>query len=184
MGSMTAKSVQQKMWSKDDFFITTDPGVVNLDELNEMFDSKGMYWAKKLPERVLEEMVKNSLNFSLFHSSQKKDLLSTEPPKFIGYARCITDYVTFIYLTDVYVPPDYQGKGLGKWMVACIQELFDEMPHLRRSMLITGDWNQSVPFYEKTMKMHNIGTRLESDDVHEQGLAVMTRLGRGSNATV
>lgn len=31
---------------------------------------------------------------------------------FIGIALCITDFTTFIYLTDLYIEPSYQRKGL------------------------------------------------------------------------
>ena len=67
----------------------------------------------------------------------------------------ITDYVTFAYLTDVYVLDEYQGWGLGSWLIGCVQEFFESMPHLRRSMLVTGsEWAQR--YYEKRMKMGKV----------------------------
>ncbi|ETS86637.1 hypothetical protein PFICI_00465 [Pestalotiopsis fici W106-1] len=91
----------------------------------------------------------------------------------IGFARCITDYTTFLYLTDVWVDELYQGKGLGKWLITCVQEVIEKMPYLRRSMLFTADWERSVPFYEKLMDM----TLLETQ--RNAGLAIMERKGLG-----
>ena len=77
-------------------------------------------------------------------------LLCTEGQ--IGFARAITDYVTFFYLTDVYVDDKWQRQGLGSWMIDCVQEFVESMPYLRRSLLITSKGSSEM-FYEKTMKM-------------------------------
>lgn len=79
---------------------------------------------------------------------------SPEGPTLIGFARAITDYVTFLYLTDVYVLSEWQGQGLGSWLAQCVQEVCDAMPHLRRSMLITSnDGAQGIGMYERRMGM-------------------------------
>ena len=66
---------------------------------------------------------------------------TAENTRQIGLARMVTDKVTFGYLSDVYVLPEYQGHGLGRWLMNCILEVFSigNMPHLRRIMLLTGD---------------------------------------------
>ena len=38
----------------------------------------------------------------------------------IGLARIISDFATFAYISDVFILPDFQGKGLGKWLIECI----------------------------------------------------------------
>lgn len=68
----------------------------------------------------------------------------------VGYARVITDYVTFAYLTDVYVLPQHQGKGLGTRMMECLNQILDAWPELRRFMLITSD-PAAIRIYEKTL---------------------------------
>jgi GNAT superfamily N-acetyltransferase len=70
----------------------------------------------------------------------------------IGFGRLITDYVSFAYLTDVYVLPEHQGKGLAKWMMQCLDEILDSWPELRRTLLLTGD-PSAVRLYEKTLGM-------------------------------
>ena len=97
---------------------------------------------------------------------------------FIGIARCITDFTTFIYLTDVYIEPSSQGNGLGTWMMKCVQEVIESMPHLRRSLLFTGDWKRSVPFYEKILGMQVFESG-RGEDGEGRGVAVMMRKGNG-----
>jgi ribosomal protein S18 acetylase RimI-like enzyme len=70
----------------------------------------------------------------------------------VGFARLITDYVTFAYLTDVYVLREHQGKGLGRWMMECLNEVLTSWPGLRRTMLAVSDPN-AVKLYEKTLGM-------------------------------
>jgi len=68
----------------------------------------------------------------------------------IGFARIVTDYVTFGYLTDVYVLEEHQRKGLGKWMMECLSEILDEWPLLRRFMLLTHS-PAAGKIYERTL---------------------------------
>ena len=91
----------------------------------------------------------------------------------LGFARCVTDFTTFLYLTDVWVDRACQGKGLGAWLVRCIDEVIEDMPYLRRSMLFTADWKRSVPFYEKNMGMGLVLTHFGED------VAIMEKKGRG-----
>jgi len=70
----------------------------------------------------------------------------------IGFGRVITDYVSFAYLTDVYILAEHQGKGLGKWMMECLNEILRSWPGLRRTLLLTGDPN-AVRLYERTLGM-------------------------------
>jgi len=77
-----------------------------------------------------------------------------DQPSLIGFARCITDKVTFAYLTDVYILPEWQGQGLGKWLISCIQEVIEDMPYLRRSMCLVGHGKEKgIEFYGGLMKM-------------------------------
>jgi GNAT superfamily N-acetyltransferase len=71
----------------------------------------------------------------------------------VGFARCVTDFTTFSYLTDVWIDPSYQGIGLGTWLLMCVRTCTDSMPHLRRSLLFTGSWDRSVPFYKEVLGM-------------------------------
>jgi hypothetical protein len=67
----------------------------------------------------------------------------------IGFGRVITDFVTFAYLTDVYVDKEHQGKGLGKWMNSCLNEVITTWPYLRRLMLLASSID-GCRLYEQT----------------------------------
>ncbi|KAF8849983.1 putative GNAT family N-acetyltransferase [Acephala macrosclerotiorum] len=133
--------------------------------VNEMFASNDIHWAKPTPDDVMRETLQNSLCFGLYNTSSMSMSGNSSkgaqiegsgprvPGEFIGLARCVTDYTTFVYLTDVYILLGHQGTGLGKWLIGCVQDIIDEMPCLRRSMLFTSDWKRSVPFYENILDM-------------------------------
>lgn len=170
----TKSKLQERSWRKDQFLISTNPAHFPIPTLIEIFDRKDFYWAKPLPAQDMREMLQNSLAFGLYEQLDHQHPGNSAPEAtLIGIARLVTDFITFAYLTDVWVDPSYQGKGLGSWLVTCVQEVVDEMPHLRRSMLFTADWERSVPFYEKLMGMQLIESR------PNKGLAIMEAKGRG-----
>jgi GNAT superfamily N-acetyltransferase len=43
----------------------------------------------------------------------------------VGFARAFTDGASFVYLADVYVLPEYRGRGLG---VAIVREIVEHGP--------------------------------------------------------
>ena len=67
-----------------------------------------------------------------------------------GLARIVTDYVTFAYLTDVFVLKEYQRRGLATWMMRSVKELVDDWPDLRGLMLMTHD-KAAAQMYERTL---------------------------------
>ena len=40
----------------------------------------------------------------------------------IGFARAITDGITYAVILDMIIREDFRGRGLGKWLVQCICE--------------------------------------------------------------
>lgn len=170
----TKSKLQGRFWRKDQFLISTNPAHFPIPTLIEIFDRTDFYWAKPLPAQDMREMLQNSLSFGLYEQRdhQRPDNPGSETT-LIGVGRCVTDFITFVYLTDVWIDPSYQGKGLGSWLVTCVQGVLEEMPHLRRSMLFTADWGRSVPFYEKLMGMQLIESR------RNEGLAIMEAKGTG-----
>ncbi|KAJ6785982.1 hypothetical protein PWT90_06277 [Aphanocladium album] len=155
-----------RQWRRDEYFITTDSSLLPLPRLIEVYNSKEFYWANAMPLEYMKAALENSLCFGLFRQENGHD-------EFLGLSRCVTDYTTFLYVTDVWVDPLMQGKGLGSWMIECVQEVIEEMPHLRRSMLFTTSWEKSVPFYQKLMGMEVIESKFG------EGLVTMERKGRG-----
>jgi GNAT superfamily N-acetyltransferase len=62
----------------------------------------------------------------------------------IGFARVVTDHLTFSWLCDVYVDPAYRGRGLATWMIECV--LAHPAVALTRAVLRTRDAHK---LYEK-----------------------------------
>ena len=167
-------TLQDRTWSKDQYFISTDWSLIPIAKLNAAFGSNDIYWAKPMPEGALRETLQNSLCFGLHERNP-----ITQGAELVGVARCVTDFTTFVYLTDVYIWPTHQGKGLGKWLVTCVQEVIESMPYLRRSMLFTSDWERSVPFYEKHMDMEMVGSTRGPNGERGTGPAILQRKGNG-----
>ncbi|KAK1995078.1 acetyltransferase [Colletotrichum falcatum] len=94
--------------------------------------------------------------------------LSSSPgrngPALVGLARVVTDYVTIGYLADVYVLPSHQGRGLAPWLMACLNEVLDEWPHLRRFLLLTSS-PQASKLYEQALGTSEWG-RSHSGDLY------------------
>ncbi|KAI0595200.1 hypothetical protein F4775DRAFT_570549 [Biscogniauxia sp. FL1348] len=184
MGSLKSQ-LQGRTWQRDGYFISTDPALISIPRLISIFASDEVYWTSPLPEPHMREMIESSLCFGLYkqqlqspshNSSNQSPPTSPASPHhqlLVGFARCVTDFTSFLYVTDVWVEPSLQGQGLGGWLVGCVQEVIETMPYLRRSMLLTGDWERSVPFYEKLMGMELMKSR------KGEGLAVMERKGPG-----
>ena len=85
------------------------------------------YWAAGIPIDTVEKSLRNSLCFALL-----------DGPRQIGFARVISDRATIAYLGDVFVLPDYRGRGLAKWLMTCVVS-HPELQGLRRWMLGTRD---------------------------------------------
>ncbi|KAF7538011.1 hypothetical protein G7Z17_g12721 [Cylindrodendrum hubeiense] len=184
--SSIASELRKRTWTKDSYFISTDASLIPIPKLNKDFASDEFYWGSPLPDEVMKEMLESSLCFGLYEVESKRGVdgavaasseAGSQPDKsaltFLGLARCVTDFTTFLYLTDVWIGPENQGKGLGKWLIQCVQEVIEAMPYLRRSMLFTADWHRSVPFYKKLMDMDVVEFQ------HGEGLAMMERRGKG-----
>ena len=92
------------------------------------------YWAKGRTMDEVMKSIENSLNFGMYIGDNQ-----------IGFARICTDYTVFAYLMDVFILPEYQGKGYAKeLMQAIISE--PKLMACKVWMLKTADAHQ---FYDK-----------------------------------
>lgn len=136
---------QVKQWTREDFLISTDPSLIPLADLNNALASEQMFWAVPLTDDELELMIRTSVCFGLYHVEDD----STGKPALIGLARLVTDRVTFAYLTDVYVLPNWGARGLGSWLTDCVKEWVDMVPKLRQFVLITGQGKKEEYYGKK-----------------------------------
>ncbi|KAH7368153.1 hypothetical protein B0T11DRAFT_326358 [Plectosphaerella cucumerina] len=140
-----------KDWYRDGYLLSTKPELIQPDAFNAALASDLIWWAKPLPRDQLLKALSNSLCLGLYAlPDSTSSIAGRRDPEMVGFCRIITDYVTFGYLTDVYILDGHQGKGLGKWMMDCLNELLEEWPDLRRVLLITGSPDANK-LYTKTL---------------------------------
>jgi GNAT superfamily N-acetyltransferase len=112
-------------WVKGGFTITCDPAKIDHVVVAEFLASS--YWAQGIPAATVQKSLANSLCFALLDGDRQ-----------VGFARVISDYATIAYLGDVFVLPEYRGRGLSKWLMECISS-HPELQGLRRWILATRD---------------------------------------------
>ena len=95
----------------------------------------------------------------------------------VGFARVVTDYTTFAYLTDVFVLKDYQRRGLAGWMVGAVKEVVDGWPALRGLILMTSDGAAA------NMYRRELGA-VDFDKGPSAGLMMLEMEGKGSKPTL
>jgi GNAT superfamily N-acetyltransferase len=113
------------VWTKDTFTVTCDPARMDHVVIAEFLGSS--YWAKGIPAATVDKSLENSLCFALLDGARQ-----------IGFARVISDRATVAFLNDVFVLPEYRGRGLSKWLMECVTS-HTELQGLRRWMLSTRD---------------------------------------------
>ena len=135
---------------KEGFCISTNKSRLDIPAIHN-FLSNEAYWSLGIPFETVKKSIDHSLNFGLYHNEQQ-----------IGFARIISDFSTIAYLGDVYVLPEFRGRGLSKWLMETITS-FPELQGLRRWILLTGDahglykqfgW-KDISNPERWMELHN-----------------------------
>jgi GNAT superfamily N-acetyltransferase len=111
-------------WINGNYRVTTDIGQFQFDIVHRYL-SEVAYWSPGISREQVERAARHSLAFGLFHGEAQ-----------IGYARAITDTVSFAYLADVFVLPEQQRGGLGTWLVECLMS-HPELQGLRKMLLTT-----------------------------------------------
>jgi GNAT superfamily N-acetyltransferase len=85
------------------------------------------YWANGIPADTVVRSLEHSLCFALLAGDRQ-----------VGFARVISDFATIAYLGDVFVLPEYRGRGLAKWLMECVLG-HPDLQGLRRWILATRD---------------------------------------------
>lgn len=120
-------------WEKDGFMISTEKKYLDTTVIHH-FLSVDSYWAKGISiDSVQKSIDKSSICFGMYEGNP-----ATGEQKQIGFVRAVTDFVRFAWIMDVFVLPEYRGKGLSKWMMETITE-YSELKEVRKMMLCTYD---------------------------------------------
>ena len=131
----------------------------NVKEFNELYDAVG--WGA-YDEEVSELALKNTIySVSVYDNNE-----------IVGYGRLIGDGIVFLYIHDIMVKPEYQGKGIGKSimnkLVERIYKLKEINPDLRAYL---GASKGKEDFYRKcgfiTREEANLGAGMILDTGEE-----------------
>lgn len=110
-----------------EFSITTDKSKIDVNYVHETLSTK-TFWALGREKEIVEKSIEFSMCFSIFENESKQ----------VGFARVITDHITFAYLSDVFIDEDYRGRGLGQILLDTIYA-HPDLQNINRWMLLTKD---------------------------------------------
>jgi GNAT superfamily N-acetyltransferase len=88
-----------------------DPARIDVDAVHDYLANES-YWAKGRAREVVERLVREAQRVVGVYDRDRQ----------IGFARVFSDGVSLVYLADVYVLPEYRGRGLGTELVREIVE--------------------------------------------------------------
>jgi ribosomal protein S18 acetylase RimI-like enzyme len=115
------------------FELDDDPQRVDLDAVYDFLSTEA-YWAEGRSRETIERLIREASRVVGLYEGDRQ----------IGFARTVSDGASFAYLADVYVLPEYRGRGLG---VELVREAVDRGPYAdRRWLLHTED---AHALYEK-----------------------------------
>jgi GNAT superfamily N-acetyltransferase len=90
----------------DGFELDDDRARIDADSVYE-FLANHAYWAKGRPRETVERLIRDAARVvGLYHDGRQ-----------IGFSRTVSDGASVTYLADVYVLPEYRGRGLGVELV-------------------------------------------------------------------
>ena len=97
------------------FELDDDPERVDYDAVYH-FLSTAAYWARGRSRETIERLIREASRVVGLYDGDRQ----------IGFARTVSDGASFAYLADVYVLPEYRGRGLG---VELVKEAVDAGPY-------------------------------------------------------
>lgn len=72
---------------------------------------KDIYWAAGRTMEEVQTTIDASFCFGIYRDGKQ-----------IGFARVVTDYVVFAYLMDVFITPEFRGKGYSSMLIKAMME--------------------------------------------------------------
>jgi len=109
---------EQTTWTNNDgFTISIDKRFLDIEVIYH-FLSNESYWVKGMAKELVEASIESSiLCYGVYVGNPNNG-----PAKQVGFARVVSDLVRFSWLGDVFIIPEYRGRGLSKWLLQIITE--------------------------------------------------------------
>jgi GNAT superfamily N-acetyltransferase len=108
-----------------EFEISTDPARLDIDLIHGFLQPSS--WASGRRRSVVERSIKNSLCFGVYRAGRQ-----------VAFARVVSDRAVFAYLMDVFVIPEFRGRGISKALMRSVLA-HPELQNLRIFLLATRD---------------------------------------------
>jgi GNAT superfamily N-acetyltransferase len=105
--------------------ISTDQTRLDIDVIHGFL--KTSYWAHGRRRSVVERSIRNSLCFGVYVRGRQ-----------VAFARVVSDRAVFAYLMDVFVIPEYRGRGISKALMRAVLD-HPDLQNLRVFLLGTQD---------------------------------------------
>lgn len=119
-GTILQVAIQE--YCRGELLISTDPSKLDVDAI-QAFLARGYFDTAGIAKETVARATRGSLCFGVYDGKHQ-----------VGFARVISDYATFAYISDDYILETHRGRGLGKWMMECIQA-HPQLQGLRRWIL-------------------------------------------------
>jgi len=99
----------------DGLVLDDDAARVDVDAVHDFLANES-YWAKGRPRELVDRLVHEADRVVGLYDDDRQ----------VGFARAFTDGASLAYLADVYVLPEYRGRGLG---VELVREMVENGPY-------------------------------------------------------
>jgi GNAT superfamily N-acetyltransferase len=107
------------------FEISTDRTRLDVALVHEFLRTS--YWAEGRLRSVVERSIEHSLCFGVYHGGRQ-----------VAFARVVSDRAVFAYLMDVFVVPEFRGRGIAKALMRAVLD-HPDLQNLRMFLLATKD---------------------------------------------
>ena len=115
-----------------DIEISSDPQRIDVSFVHEFLSKSN--WAKDRSIDIVDRSILNSLCFGAYSNGGQ-----------VAFARLITDRAVFAHLADVFVIPEFRGRGISKFM---LEEILRH-PDIQNVRLIRLETRDAHGLYEQ-----------------------------------
>ncbi len=113
-------------WHRGGYTVSTAPARLDRDRVVAWLGAT--YWGADYQPAVLRRSIDAAVPFGLY----------APPGDQVGFARVVTDFCRFGWLSDVFVAPPHRRRGLGRWLVECALA-YQPLAGIERWLLATRD---------------------------------------------
>jgi GNAT superfamily N-acetyltransferase len=95
---------------EDGLEVDDDPTRIDLDVTYDLVVNQA-YWAKERTRDVVAQTIEASWSFGVYDGDRQ-----------VGFARVVTDRLTFAWVCDVVVDEPLRGKGIGRFLMRAVTD--------------------------------------------------------------